>query len=163
MEAEQKVPLNIERQLPETEPYCWYPFRYTEDTVKRCNHMVSDRNLQEEYAKWRCGINYNTNKKIQIGGKLHKSLGRKFKINDSCLWGGARRYYNYYDYFDNIYGKLTPNYVEETKEIYKKIDIKNNDIIKHNCLIYELKDKVKQLRSSDEYVLFEGKKYGKPL
>ncbi len=34
--------------------------------------------LQKDYIKWKAGINYMTNKKIKIGGRIHNELKLKF-------------------------------------------------------------------------------------
>jgi hypothetical protein len=55
------------------------------------------------YKKWKDGINYETNRKIKIGGKKHSELKGKFMISNShkcnyenktveCITGGSSQY-----------------------------------------------------------------------
>jgi len=47
--------------------------------------MNADTELRNYYKKWKDGINYKTNRKIKIGGKIHRELKEKCMIY-SCGW-----------------------------------------------------------------------------
>ena len=50
--------------------------------IEKFNEMNESSELQNDYKKWKDGINYITNRKIKIGGKIHTQLKEKFMIKD---------------------------------------------------------------------------------
>jgi hypothetical protein len=57
-----------------------FPSRYSKIAFDKATDMLQDAELKSDYIKWKSGINYNTNRKIVIGGALHKQLADKFMI-----------------------------------------------------------------------------------
>jgi hypothetical protein len=95
--------------------------------------MLQNDELPSDYTKWKSGINYKTNRQIEIGGKHHRNLVDKFMI---------RYPYNYID--GHCFGKHPAlfaylvdidvnSYLQETERI--KISIEefnyklNNEIV----------------------------------
>ena len=64
----------IERQYPTKKEEKTYPKRYDNAIFKKLNEINGDKELQNDYKKWKDGINYKTNRKIKIDGKIHREL-----------------------------------------------------------------------------------------
>jgi hypothetical protein len=64
----------IVRDYPQVENELKYPSRYTKDTF--ATYEVRESNS----IKWKYGINYKTNRKITIGGRIHNELRENFMI-----------------------------------------------------------------------------------
>jgi hypothetical protein len=60
--------------------YYTFPSRYSKIALDKVHDMLQDAELNGDYIKWKSGINYNTNRKIKIGGALHQHLSDKFMI-----------------------------------------------------------------------------------
>ena len=128
-----------------------YPYRYHNAVFEKFNEMNSDTQFQNDYKKWNAGINYKTNRKIKIGGKTHKELEESrfsIKINDISVS------------FDKLKNIDAVKYLEETEKIKHEIDIENAGIKDYNKKIDIVVEKIKNLESWDDFVVFEGKKYG---
>jgi hypothetical protein len=69
-------PEKIKRQYPTKKQEKEYPQRYNNSVFEK----FTDTKLQNDYKKWKAGINYKTNRKITIGKKLHRDLKQKFMI-----------------------------------------------------------------------------------
>ena len=110
--------MDIERNLPTHKPNIEYPFRYRKETFDKYNDLHSNPKLRDNYLKWKQGINYKTNRKVKLGGKIHNALSAEFtmeipyrKTNKQIL----------IEELDNI------NYNEyelETSKIYSKLMLK---------------------------------------
>ena len=111
-----------------------YPSRIAKLTFDKVYDMLQNDELQNDYKKWQSGINYKTNRQIEIGGKLHRKLADKFMIQYP---------YNYID--GHCFGKNpvlfadladidVNSYLQETERIKKTIDEfnskLNNEIVK---------------------------------
>lgn len=130
--------MHIRRNVPSKKNKYEYPFRFTEEIFNK-------------YKKWELGINYKTNKKIQIGGKTHITIK-----NSIC------KEYNIWGLFNNLQNINIENYFIETEQIYKKIDNINHDIDMYNTMIDTIIEQISKINTLDDYIEFEGKKYGKP-
>ena len=98
------------------------------------------------------GINYKTNRKISIGGKIHEELKKKFIIQ----YG-----YNYV-LFKDLIGIESYKYLQETKQINYDINIENIAIKNYNNLVHEMIEKINGLQKWNDFIEFEGIKYGLP-
>lgn len=133
-----------------------YPDRYDNAVFEEFNKMNSDTQFQNDYKKWKAGINYKTNRKIKIGGKTYKELEKsRFSIKltlNHRFWGFIS--------FDELKNIDAVKYLEETEKIKHEIDIENAGIKDYNKKIDIVVEKIKNLESWDDFVEFEGKKYG---
>lgn len=129
--------IHIRRDLPYKKNRIKYPFRFTEEIFNK-------------YKKWALGINYKTNKKIQIGGKMHIAIK-----NSIC------NEYDIYGTFNSLQNINMDNYFIETEQIYKKIDNTNSDIDVYNTMIDNIIEQISKLNTLGDYIEFEGKRYGK--
>ena len=71
-------PQKIKRLYPSKKHEYRYPDRYNNAVFEKFNEMNTDTELQNDYKKWKAGKNYKTNRKITIGGKIHREIGKKF-------------------------------------------------------------------------------------
>lgn len=144
------INLDILRIYPSKKQKLVYQFRYDKTIFDKLNEMNANIELQNKYNKWKNGINYITNKKITIGGKLHNKLKSIFMIksnNENIL-------------FDTLNNINMNEYLIETQKINEKID-KENDLIKnYNMKIDNIIEKINNLKCWKDYIEFEGKKYG---
>ena len=124
-----------------------YPYRYDNNIFEKLNEMNEDIELQNNYKKWKDGINYKTNRKITIGGNIHTKLEyEKFMVNGIS--------------FDKLNSINKDEYLEETKKIINEIDIENAIIKDYNKLVDNIIEKIQKLEDWNELVEFEGKYYG---
>lgn len=151
-------PLIIERQYPIKKQEKTYPERYDNSVFEKLNEMNGDIELQNDYKKWKYGINYKTNRKIEIGGKTHSSIN-KFMI----------KYYHNYSLgsqtsssvlFEKLNNINAYEYIQETKKINKDIDYENTVIKDYNILVDIIIEKIQKLERWNDFIEFEGKKYG---
>ena len=148
---EVKNPKKIERQYPTKKREKIYPERYDNSVFEKLNEINGDKELQHDYKKWKDGINYKTNRKIKIDGKIHRKLKEKFMIY-SCR--GVL--------FDTLNSINPHEYLQETKKINNEIDVENAIIKDYNKLVDCIIEKIQKLEKWEEYILFEGIKYGIP-
>jgi hypothetical protein len=141
--------LLIERHYPSKRQEKSYLERYDNSIFEKLNEMNADTELQNDYKKWKDGINYKTNRKIKIGGKIHRELKAKFMIY-SC--GGIL--------FDTLNHINANEYLQETKKINNEIDVENAVIKDYNKLVDDSIEKIQKLEGWNEFIVFEGKKYG---
>lgn len=136
-----------------------YPIRYNNAVFEKFNEMNSDTALQNDYKQWKTGINYKTNRKITIGKKLHRELREKFMISYSHNYrvGYETRSSVLFEDLTNINSDI---YLQETDKINNDIDIENSVIKDYNKTIDSIVEKIKKLESWDDFIVFEGKKYG---
>ena len=145
----EEEPLIIERQYPSKLQEKSYPKRHDNSTFEKLNEMNTNIELQNDYKKWKDGINYKSNRKIKIGGKIHIELMRKFMIY-SC--GGIL--------FDTLNHINANEYLQETEKINNDIDVKNTIIKDYNKSIDSIIEKIQKLERWNDFIEFEGKKYG---
>lgn len=139
----------INREFPLYQKLLSYPFRYKKDIFIKYNELLKNEQLQNDYKKWKLGINYTTNRKITIRGKIHNKLKNKFEIENGI-------------FFSDIEDINFEKYVYETNCLYIKIDDENIEIKKYNDEVTNIVEKIKKLNSWEEYIIFEEKKYGIP-
>jgi len=137
----------IERKYPyKTHNKKHYPSRYDNSVFEKLNQMKNDKELQNNYEKWKNGINYTTNRKIKIEGKIHRNLGYNFKIDGTL--------------FEELLNINQKFYLQETDKINRSIDIENAIIENYNKKVDDIIEKIKMLENWDDFIIFEGKKYG---
>lgn len=140
----------IERYYPNKKNEKSYLLRYDNFVFEKFNEMNANIELQNDYKKWKDGINYKTNRKIKIEGKIHTELKQKFMINygfSSVL-------------FEDLNNINIHEYLQETKKINNEIDCENTEIKRYNVLVDIIIEKINKLNRWYEFVEFEGKKYG---
>ena len=96
--------------------------------------MNGDIELQNDYKKWKDGINYKTNRKIKIGGKIHRELKQKFMISYShnySMWSQTRSSV----LFEDLININADDYLQETKKINNEIDAENIIIKNYNAVL----------------------------
>jgi len=168
-------PLIIERQYPIKKQEKTYPERYDNSVFEKLNEMNGDIELQNDYKKWKDGINYKTNRKIKIDGKIHRELKQKFMINYSHNYslGSQMRYDKPHQYlmlnvetssvlFEKLNNINSQEYLQETEKINNEIDVENAAIKDYNNLVDSIIEKIQKLEGWNEFIVFEGKKYGIP-
>jgi len=135
-----------------------YPDRYTNSVFEKFNELNTNIEFLNNYKKWKDGINYRTNKKITIGGKTHNELKYKdFMIHYRNDCNNPRSVL--FEYLININAS---EYLQETKKIYDKIDMENDSIIKYNTKVNIIIEKIQKLKKWNQFIKFEGLKYGIP-
>lgn len=122
--------------------------------IKICNtrfdSSFSDKyhELKDDFTKWEAGINYETNRKIKIGGRLHKNLKEKFLFKEGFI--------------GDLYKIGLEQYLNETEIIKKNIQIENEQIYKYNESVIEIMTVIKKLQDWNDFVIFNDIKYGLP-
>lgn len=149
----------IERQYPTKKREKTYPERYDNYVFEKLNEMNGDTELQNDYKKWKDGINYKTNRKLKIGGKIHRELKQKFMISYSHNYsmGHQTRSSVLFEDLSNI---NADEYLQETKKIYNEIDAENTIIKNYNKSVDSIIEKIQKLEKWNDFIEFEGKKYG---
>ena len=130
---------NIIRSYPKIKDERLY--RYSKDSFEKYKEITKS---SENYEKLKIGINYKTNRKIQIGGKLYEKLSKYFYIYQSG---------NPYFLFTTLDGIDETLYLQSTEQLKKEIQNYNTNINNIIC-------KINLLDKWEQYVDFEGKKYG---
>lgn len=145
--------MNIIRTYPNKIKEECYPFRYKNDIFDKYNNLIKNEIILNNYEKWKTGINYKTNRKITINGKIHKKLKNIFMIG----------YNNKEILFEELKNIDITNYNLETKKIYTDIDNKNKIIQEYNKKIDIIINNINLLTEWDDYIEFENNKYGIPI
>lgn len=140
------IPQKIERQYPTKKREKTYPKRYNNSVFEKLNEINGDTELQNDYKKWKDGINYKTNRKIKIDGKIHRELKEKFMIEGVL--------------FDILNSINSHEYLQETKKINNEIDIENATIKNYNKKVDSIIEKIHKLEKWNDFIVFEGKYYG---
>lgn len=125
-----------------------YPRRYTADDFDELDKLLKNKNFEIDYEKLKTGINPLTNRKIKIGGKIYCKIEDKFKIS-GVLFVELKKYNK-------------EQYLQETNEIYSLIDKENNIINEYNKSIRNIIKKIKELKKWNDFIEYEGIKYGIP-
>ncbi len=139
---------NIIREYPKLDDGRLYKCRYTKQNFERC---IEIEKRIEDYEKWKIGINFITNRKLKIGGKVYRRLGEEH-FHIKC---GSDYSYSYV-LFTELNGIESESYIQETKDIKDKIQERNQ-------LITDVICKINLLKKWEEYVVFEEHKYGIPI
>jgi len=144
----------IERYHPTKKTEKNYQERYNHFVFEKFNEMSKNTELQNDYNKWKDGINYKTNRKIKIGGKIHSELKQRFMINYS------HNIYSLSVLFESLIDINATEYLQETEQIYKEVDNENAVIQDYNKLIDSIIEKIQKLERWNDFIEFEGKCYG---
>ena len=137
---------NIIRKYPTIKDERLYKDRYNKEEFEKYKEITKSI---ENYEKWKIGINYKTNRKIKIGGKKHIQFGyENFYIKHGTL-------YDCYSYilFTKLDGINIDLYIQDTEKL-------KEEILSHNAKINELICKINKLEKWNDFVEFEGIKYG---
>jgi hypothetical protein len=153
-EAFNKGDSKIERYYPREKKEISYQTRYDISVFNRFNEIISDTELQNHYKKWKDGINYNTGRKITIGGKIHNELKGRFMIGYSHL--GFRSSV----FFEDLINVNVDEYLKHTKEMNDYVDKVNFEIKDYNNMVLSVIEKIKKLEGWNDFIEFDGKKYG---
>jgi hypothetical protein len=156
---EEEAPLRIKRYYPTKKQEQSYPKRYKDWEFKRFREMNTDTNFQNDYKKWKDGINYKTNRKINIGGKVHDKLKEKFMITTITYINSCSQSHSSF-LFEDLIDINADEYLQETDKINNNIDNENDVIQAYNKLVDSLIEKIENLKNWYEYQEFEEEKYG---
>jgi hypothetical protein len=138
---------SIIRKYPTIKDERSYKDRYNKEDFEKYKEITKSI---ENYEKWKIGINYKTNRKIKIGGKTHTRFGyENFYIKRGTTYSYS---YVLFTELDDINIEL---YLQETESLKK-------EIISHNVKINEIICKINKLEKWNDFVEFEGLKYGIP-
>ena len=149
--------MDIERNLPTHKSNIEYTFRYRKETFDKYNKLHLNLNLQNNYLKWKSGINYKTNKKVKLGGKIHNELSKEFTIEIPY------RKKDKQILIEELDGINYNEYELETYKIYKQIDTESTSINEYNKSIDNILEEISKLDRWADYVEFEGKNHGIPI
>jgi|LakMenE29Apr09ns_1017244.scaffolds.fasta_scaffold02738_2 hypothetical protein len=144
----------IIRTYPKTRELSSYPFRFTQNDFNKYRELLNNGTLQDDYEKWKIGINYKTNKRITINGKMHQSLKSVFMIR--CDKGHTVL-------FDDFKSIDFAMYSLETKTIYETIDATNKEINHYNDAVKHIIENINNLNKWNDFICFESSKYGIPI
>ena len=129
----------ILRSYPENKYDRYNEYRYNRNDFKKYTEINKSRN---DYEKWMEGINYKTNRKIQIGGRTHCKLGyEKFYIRG--------------DLFIKLDGIDVEEYISITNE-------KERERWYYNDTRDGIIKQIQSLEKWEDYIIFENNKYGIP-
>jgi hypothetical protein len=157
---------DIIRTYPRRKSISSYPFRYTTKDFDKYNEILNNKILQDKYNKWANGINYKTNRKININGKIHKDLKSIFMIECKPNYLVKERIVLFTErivLFTELNNIDFEKYLLETETIYKDIDNKNKEIKIYNDIVYKIIENINNLDNWNNFIYFETKKYGIPV
>lgn len=140
--------MDITRFYPLHKSKIQYPIR-CDLLLKNYQQMTNDKEFMEKYNKVKSGIDYRTDKRILRNGVIHKKLMKELskEHNIALMDGGLKKI--------NI-----EQYLNDSKRIYREIDDENKEIEKYNHLVDKTINEIRQLKSWNDFVEFDGKKYG---
>ena len=135
-------------------------YRYDKNVFDQYYAIINNNKIQHDYMIWKSGRDYNTNRKIKIGGPSHRYLEKQFYIftnehNNNRYEGD----YKLFTILDDIDEK---EYHKETLVIRQGEEESNLVIDAYNESIVVPQQQVNDLGAWSDYVEFEGKKYGIP-
>lgn len=136
--------MEIARHYPMTRPY---PYRYTSEAFDKSHEMNNDPVLRDHYNKWKEGINPRTNRKIKIGGKTYHSIKNNFMISFLHGTHWCRVFYSKLINIDQ------ERYTEKNNQL-------NHETDKENEVISSIIEQINCLESWNDYVKYDGIKYG---
>ncbi len=135
-------------------------YRYDKNVFDQYHAIMNNDKIQHDYMIWKSGRDYNTNRKIKIGGPSHRYLKKHFYIftnehnNNRCEGD--------YKLFTILDGIDENEYHKETLLIRQEEEASNQVIDAYNETIVAFQQQVNELGDWSEYIEFEGKKYGIP-
>jgi len=138
---------NIIRKYPTIKDESLYKNRYNKEDFEKYKEITKSI---ENYEKWKMGINYKTNRKLKIGGKTHRQFGyENFYIKHGTTYSYS------YILFTDLDGINNELYLQETEKLKKEIE-------DYNLRVYDVINRINLLEKWEEYIVFEGIKYGIP-
>jgi len=143
----------IIRELPTTKRFSSYPPRFEKEQFDTYLKISQDKETQRKYNLWKNGINYRTNRKISINSALHNALKQQFTIFFNGRW-------ILFEEFNDI---EIDKYLLDTYYINKQVDTLNESIKTDNELINNVKKQILNLQNWNDFIEFQGKKYGIPV
>ena len=136
---------NIIRKYPILKDERLYKDRYNKEDFEKYKEITKSI---ENYEKWKNGINYKTNKKIKIGGKKHIQIGNEnFYIKHLTVSGYK------YIIFTDLNDINIELYIQNTEKL-------KDEILSYNEKVNEVICKINKLERWNDFVEFNGKKYG---
>lgn len=155
-----------------TQDYSWmYKSRYSESEILKYEQELKRvENNREKYDTVLSGVNYKTGRPIYVGGPTYKRLIKELQ----CI-GCKRRKNNYkfecighcfYHIAQNMRSQSKEEYLAETiklKSEAEQIELEERKAaIRYNAQVDEVKSRIALLKNWDDFVEFEGVKYGMP-
>jgi len=135
---------NIIHMYPNKKSTEQYTSRFTQEHFNEHTRISKSR---DNFEKWKSGVNFKTNRKIKIGGKLHETI----KYDNFIILVDDQ--FILFNELDNINCDL---YLDETQKIKKNVH-------EHNQLVDIMIIKINSLKYWNDYVEFNGIKYGIPI
>jgi hypothetical protein len=142
METDKAIKMDIIRSYPVRQENIPYPTRFDRYRLRQ----TLDPKFQADYFKWKSGINPETNRKIGIYGEVHKRLRNIYDVIDAVKTQHI-----------NI-----EQYILCTESLNREVDKLNSDILRRNQRIDDLVREIKLLKHWEDFIVFEGQKYGVP-
>jgi hypothetical protein len=133
-------------------------FRYEKNVFYQYHAIINNTNIQKDYAIWKSGRDYNTNRKIKIGGPKHRYLEKRFYIFTNEH--NNKHYEGDYKLFTILEGINEETYHNETLAIRQSEEDTNRLIDAYNETVTVVQYQVDALDKWFHYIEFEGKKYG---
>jgi hypothetical protein len=137
-----------------------YPTRFSKEAFEQLKKNLENEDYLNNYKKLKSGINPYTKRKIKLNGRTYNLIESEFKIKykiPSLLNSGG---YLFCVLFEDLKKYIPEEYINETERIYFRIDINNSIIKDYNILIDDINKKIKNLKTWDDYIIFNKKKYG---
>ena len=156
--------------------YCatenWYPKRYPNKLFDDRDSLKNDNLFMKRFKDFKNGLNPNTGRNIKKNGKVYGSVKKEFNIKYKCrrdhagvIEAGHSSHYHCPEEeisFEEIDKINYEKYKEETSVIKEEIDKKNNIAEISNTTRRVAIDKINKLDNWDDYIEYEGIKYGIP-
>ena len=134
----QTAKFQIKRQLLNRRPGKEYPVRYDSCMFDKLATMdLGD--VRNKYEKWKRGINYKTNRKITMVGKMHTAMKHEFMIvhEIGSHWHSVL--------FEDLAGIDVCDYLRETEKMNKEVDIENTVIRQYNSFVDDFNGRINAL------------------
>ena len=129
--------------------------RFTKSDFEKYRKLAEDTENLEKCRKLASGRSYITNRKIVSHGAVFKKLSKPFLV-----------YYqidNEPHLFTVLDGINEEEYMNETQKINDQIALENKEIADYNnTVVRNVIQKIRALKTWDDFVEFENKRYGLP-
>lgn len=138
------------RRYPKKYGKCLY--NYSKEFLNKYISLKNDKEFLRRFNLFEKCINHRTGRAITKNSKTWKEIEKEFILRD----------FDNYSRCDYVYfGDMNINHEEELKE-HEKVIEKNIIIQGKNDRINTVVDEINKLGSWNDYILFEGEKYGIP-
>ena len=131
-----------------------YPFRFKKKHFEIYRLFEKDNKIVE-IKKLKNGINPKTNRKIKIGGKTYNKI-----LYDFYIFRDKEGEFICNKCVDELEGIDENTYMDNSKKIINKITEENIIIKIHNLKINETLQKINNLKNWDDFIIYDGKKFG---